>query len=65
MIAGFDAMAREVAQQLLAEGKAGKRETIDVDDVIAALRERSDAPKDPAAFERLLERTLRRLIEAI
>jgi hypothetical protein len=65
MIAGFDALAREVAQALLAEAKAGTREKIDVDDVIAALRGQRDAPTDPAAFERLLQRTLRRLIEAI
>jgi hypothetical protein len=65
MIREGDGLARAVAEELMAELKAGKRETIDVDDVIAALEARAEAPpRLSCAFERLLQQSLRRLVEA-
>jgi hypothetical protein len=54
--------AREVAATLMADVKAGRTEKVDVDDVIAALRDRSDCPTDPAEFEWLLQRTIDRFV---
>jgi hypothetical protein len=58
-----DGLARAVVGTLMGELRAGKREAIDVDDVIAALEARADAPpRTSCAFEQLLERTLQRLV---
>ena len=65
MIREDDGLASELVWTLMGELRAGKRETIDVDDVIAALEARADAPpRTSCAFELLLNLTLQRLVES-
>lgn len=56
-------IAQEVADQLMADLRAGKFEKIDVDDVARALWARADRPADSEDLEKLLELTLRSLVE--
>jgi hypothetical protein len=56
-------IAQETADRLMSDLMAGRLETIDVDDVARALWLRPDRPADGAVMERLLQLTLRRLVE--